>query len=134
MKKDIPQPQASAKASPAAPSEPAPTSLAPSKNNTDPQANTAVVLPRMEASRLNNPAPTYPKRSRQRGEQGTVVLHILIKADGSVGQAKLQQSSGFSRLDKAALKAIKRWRYQAARQGGKAIDYWYIQAMTFTLN
>ena len=88
----------------------------------------------MEASTLNNPAPKYPKRSRQRGEQGTVVLTILIKADGSVGQAQLKQSSGFTRLDKAALKAIKRWRYQAAEQNGTTIDYWYVQAMTFSLN
>lgn len=93
----------------------------------------SVIPPRMEASALNNPPPTYPRLSRRLHEQGTVVLKILILANGRVGEIKLQQSSGFSRLDQAAIKAVKQWRYQAARRGDTPIDYWYQQAVNFTL-
>ena len=63
-----------------------------------------------------------------------VVLEILIRADGSVGEIKLKASSGFKRLDEAAMNAVKRWRYQPATQGGIAIDFWYEQPVEFNLH
>ncbi len=99
-----------------------------------PAAPAPVLPPRADAGQLSNPAPTYPSLSRRLREEGTVVLEILILADGSVGEIKLKTSSGFKRLDDAAISAIKRWRYQPATQGGKAIDYWYEQPLEFNLH
>lgn len=93
-----------------------------------------ILPPKMDANPLNNPAPAYPKLSRRLDEQGVVTLEVLILKDGSVGAVRLKQSSGFSRLDKTAIKAIKRWRYVPARQGKETIEYWYIQKLAFTLN
>lgn len=84
-----------------------------------------VLPPNADASELNNPAPGYPDLSRRLGEKGTVTLEILVKANGTVGEVKIKESSGYKRLDKAAVNAIKRWRFVPASQAGTPIDYWY---------
>lgn len=63
-----------------------------------------------------------------------MLLKLLVKADGSVGSISVLKSSGFSRLDQAALQAVKHWRFTPATQQGKNIDYWYEMPMTFALN
>lgn len=93
-----------------------------------------ITPPRSEAAHLNNPAPSYPSMSRRLGEQGRVVLEVYILANGTVGEVKLKQSSGFKRLDDAAIQAVKKWHYQAARRGQQAIDFWYVQPVSFSLN
>lgn len=93
-----------------------------------------ITPPQMDANPLNNPAPAYPSLSRRLGEQGIVLLEILILADGSVGEVRIKESSGYKRLDETAAKAVKRWRYMPARRGDTAIEYWYLQPVEFSLN
>ena len=93
-----------------------------------------VTQPRIDAGHLNNPAPVYPALSRRLGEQGRVLLDVLILPDGSVGEMRLKSSSGFPRLDAAALSAVRRWRYQPARRGSTPIAYWYVQPIIFSLH
>ena len=93
-----------------------------------------ITPPQMNANPLNNPAPAYPSLSRRLGEQGIVLLEILILADGSVGEVRIKESSGHKRLDETAAKAVKRWRYMPARRGDTAIEYWYLQPVEFSLN
>lgn len=93
-----------------------------------------IIPPRSDAAHLNNPAPSYPSMSRRLGEQGRVILEVYILANGTVGEAKIKESSGFFRLDNAALQAVKKWRYQPARRGQQAIDFWYVQPLSFSLN
>lgn len=97
-------------------------------------AGAPVTPPREDANLVNNPRPAYPSMSRRLREQGTVVLEVLILADGSVGDVKINQSSGFKRLDDTAVKAVRKWRYAPARRGDEAIDYWYLQPLEFALN
>jgi len=52
--------------------------------------------------------PDYPPVSRRLGEQGTVVLEVLVDANGHAVEAKVVQSSGFPRLDAAAVEGVKR--------------------------
>lgn len=89
--------------------------------------------PRADAAFLDNPAPAYPPLSRRLREQGRVLLDVLIRADGSVGEVRLKRSSGFPRLDQAALEAVRRWRYLPAKRGGTPIDYWHVQPLDFEL-
>jgi len=104
------------------------------KENIDVEHKPApIVAPRVDATRQSNPSPLYPRGSLRRNEQGKVILELLILADGSVGEVRIEQSSGFKRLDRAAMKAVKRWRYIPAQQGDKAIEYWYQQPITFAL-
>ncbi|WP_370262969.1 energy transducer TonB [Limnobacter sp.] len=112
--------------SPAAPTAPtAPTA---------PAAPAPVTPPRTDAAHLNNPAPQYPALSRRLGEQGRVLLDVYILPDGSVGDIKLNTSSGHARLDNAALAAVKTWKYVPARRGDQAIAFWYVQPVSFVLN
>ncbi len=90
--------------------------------------------PRTDAAHLNNPAPQYPALSRRLGEQGRVMLDVYILPDGSVGEIKLNKSSGFPRLDNAALQAVKNWKYVPAKRGNKPIAFWYVQPVSFVLN
>ena len=93
-----------------------------------------VVPPQADASQLNNPAPVYPTQSRRVKETGVVVLEVLVKADGSLGDMRLKTSSGYTRLDEAAQKAVKGWRFVPGRRGNDAIDFWYELPIEFSLN
>lgn len=118
-----------------APPVPAPPSPAPvAAAAPAPAAPVAVTPPRSDASHLNNPAPVYPAMSRRLLEQGKVVLDVYILPTGLVGEVRLKTSSGFKRLDEAALQAVKKWKYVPARRGDEAIPYWYVQPLSFSLN
>lgn len=65
--------------------------------------------------------PRYPQESRRKREQGTVVLMVLLGIDGKVTDISVSRSSGFDRLDQAALSAVRRWRWSPTRRGGAAV-------------
>ncbi|MBV1883705.1 MAG: energy transducer TonB [Pseudomonadales bacterium] len=92
-----------------------------------------VSAPRLDASRSKNPAPVYPRTSQRLRQEGTVILTLLIRPDGTVAEVDVKVSSGHSRLDKAAVKAVKRWRYLPAKQGNRTIEFWYEQPIVFAL-
>lgn len=52
--------------------------------------------------------PTYPKNALNEGAEGEVLVRVLIKKDGSIGNTELLKRSGDSRLDEAAVKSLKR--------------------------
>ncbi len=98
------------------------------------QSNQApATLPSLHADYLNNPAPAYPAQSRQLGEQGKVLLRVLVKADGSVEQVNLRKSSGYDRLDSTALETVKQWRFVPAKRADQAIAAWVIVPISFSL-
>jgi protein TonB len=69
--------------------------------------------------------PEYPPLSRQFGEQGSVVLQVLVDTDGRIADTKLVQSSGFARLDQAALAQIKSaYRFAPGTVDGKSQPMW----------
>jgi len=78
--------------------------------------------------------PMYPAMSKRMGEQGRVVLRVLIGADGVPQQAEVQQSSGHGRLDRAAAEAVMRWRYVPGKRGGVPETMWFQVPIEFKLN
>lgn len=68
-----------------------------------------------KAQVLGEIKPPYPVASRKLGEQGSVIVKVQVNAEGTVTQAKIIQSSGFSRLDQAAQTAVKNARFQPQR-------------------
>lgn len=58
------------------------------------------------------PNAPYPADSIQNKEQGVVVVRVLTGPDGRPREARLQQSSNFGRLDRAALDTVMRWRFR----------------------
>lgn len=71
------------------------------------------------AAYLNNPAPTYPLLSKQLKEEGSVLLNVLVNENGQAEKITLLKSSGFSRLDNAAIAAVKNWRFSPAVKNQK---------------
>jgi len=63
--------------------------------------------------------PKYPWISRLRGEEGTVVLSVEVRADGSCGRVRMVTSSGHRRLDRAALESLKRAKFIPAVRRGR---------------
>lgn len=113
--------------------EPTPMPMQESEKPAEPTP-APVIPPQADASQLNNPAPVYPQTSRRLKEEGVVLLEILVKADGTLGEMRLKKSSGYSRLDEAAQSAVKKWHFVPAKRGGEAIDYWYELPIEFSLN
>jgi periplasmic protein TonB len=93
----------------------------------------AVTAPRFDADYLDNPSPAYPPLSRREGEEGTVMLSVYVEANGQAGKVELARSSGFERLDRAALAAVKRWRFVPARRGSDAVADWVRVPIVFSL-
>jgi protein TonB len=90
------------------------------------------VLPRLDAQRSRDPE--YPPQSRRLGEQGSLVLQALIDVDGRVLESKLVQSSGFDRLDQAALDGIKTsYRFIPGTVDGNPQAMWYTFKFTWKL-
>lgn len=116
-----------------APPPPPPPVTSPTAEEND-SLGAPVTPPREDAHQLNNPRPAYPALSRRLREQGTVLLEILILPDGTVGEVKIKESSGFKRLDDTAMKAVKQWKYTPARRGQEPIAYWYLQPLEFSLH
>lgn len=78
-------------------------------------------------------APAYPAISRRLGEEGTVVLHVELDQTGAVVHASVKSSSGFARLDEAALAAVRNWRCQPAQRNGQPVRATALQPFKFVL-
>jgi len=67
------------------------------------------------------PRPVYPRRCIRLGQEGTCVLTIEVRADGTPGRIEVLESSGHRRLDEAAIDAARQGRFRAARRDGRAV-------------
>ena len=90
-----------------------------------PPAPARVELPSSSADYLNNPKPPYPALSKRLGEQGRVIVRVWIGTDGIASQASVKQSSGFDRLDQAAVATVLKWRYVPGKRGGVPEAMWF---------
>lgn len=75
----------------------------------------------LSSTMISATPPRYPHDSRRLREQGTVVLMVLLGVDGRVADISVAQSSGFARLDQAALAAVRRWRWSPTMRGGTPV-------------
>lgn len=96
-------------------------------------ATAAVGGPAQELKTSNRVDPAYPPASRRAGEEGTVRVKVLVDEKGRPREVAVAKSSGFARLDEAAMEAVRKWRFVAATDGTKAITVWTQVAVTFRL-
>jgi protein TonB len=61
--------------------------------------------------------PPYPRQARVMGWEGTVMLQVEVKPDGTVGEVSVVKTSGHALLDEAALTAVKGRRFAPAMEG-----------------
>lgn len=78
--------------------------------------------------------PEYPPASRRAGEAGTVQLRCFVKEDGRCSEVAVVKSSGFEKLDEAAVKEVQRnWKFVPGKEDGKPVAMWHTFAVTFKL-
>lgn len=110
---------------------PAETAIPASENAIAASAATGAVA--QDLKTRNRVEPTYPSASRRAGEEGTVRLKVLVDEKGRPRDVAVATSSGFARLDQAAMDAVRKWRFEAATDGTNAISVWTQVAITFRL-
>ncbi|MFZ5485508.1 MAG: energy transducer TonB [Pseudomonadota bacterium] len=118
-------PSAAPSTAPAAPAAPTATAPAP--------AAPRIELPSSNAAYLNNPKPPYPAISKRMGEQGKVVLRVLISAEGLPQKVEISQSSGYDRLDRQAQEAVQHWRFVPGKRNGVPEAMWTLVPIQFVL-
>jgi protein TonB len=78
--------------------------------------------------------PEYPPASRRAGEAGTVQLRCFVQESGKCTEVTVVKSSGFEKLDEAAVKEVQRnWKFVPGKEDGKPVAMWHTFAVTFRL-
>jgi periplasmic protein TonB len=96
-------------------------------------ADEKIELPKFGVAYLNNPAPEYPNMAKRAGEQGRVLLKVFVSESGHPETVEIEKSSGFDRLDQAALSAVKSWQFIPAKKGDKTISAYVKVPLKFSL-
>jgi protein TonB len=150
--KPVPVPKKKAIASPArvapaitpAPSQQAMADL-PALPSFDPPAVEAPAAPPVAAAApaqpktisgveyIQAPRPDYPPLAKRMGEQGKVVLRVLVNERGHPERAEVQKSSGSIRLDEAARQGALRALFKPHREDGKAIAVYALVPINFSI-
>jgi len=81
---------------------------------------------------LNTP-PAYPGLARKRGQEGTVILQVLVNSKGNVDMLEIDVSSKFSLLDRAALTAVRKWSFEPGKRDEQKVPMWVRVPVTFKL-
>lgn len=118
--------------SPPAPKIEAPVESAPPPTSAEPAApmalggDLAMVCP-------ERTPPTYPFLSRKLGEEGKAVLRVELDESGQIERATVKTSSGYARLDEAALSAVRHWHCNPAQRNGVVVRAVALQPFSFVL-
>ena len=70
--------------------------------------------------------PPYPPNEEYQNREGWVILSYIITPEGGIAEPMIEDSSGGEAFEKAALRALSRWRYSPATVGGEPVE----QSMT----
>ena len=112
---------------PSAPSlpDPEPPRPVPEAPPPEPEANAAAAPRQAKIDAPPRPKkairPEYPRLSRLRGEQGDVIVEIVVNERGTVDEVTVVASSGYAELDAAAVKAAKAAKFNPAKADGAAV-------------
>ena len=96
-------------------------------------APVALTQPIFNADYLDNPAPVYPPVARRNGEQGRVILRVLVNPNGLADDVQVRTSSGFARLDDSARDTVRRWKFVPAKRGPEPVPAWVLIPISFRL-
>jgi protein TonB len=123
----------------AAPQAPSPTTAAEAAATTvaAPPAPATPASPKTISSGVDYiqpPQPEYPPLSRRMGEEGRIVLRVLVDAKGHPERVEVQKSSGLPRLDEAGRQAVLRALFRPHIDDGQAVAVYVIVPIKFQLN
>jgi periplasmic protein TonB len=83
---------------------------------------------------LDAPSPTYPSSARRRGAEGLVLLRARVGSDGRVLESVLARTSGSSDLDRAAVEAVRSFRFRPGTRGTEPVEAWVNVPVRFQLD
>ena len=104
-----------------------------------PSPLTAKVPPEEAVSRMATPSggyqvrPSYPSTARRLGIEGTSLLRVYVAADGRVADVQVDQTAGHPDLDRAAMDAVRRWKFEPGRRGSEPVGMWVRLPVQFVL-
>ena len=108
--------------------EPAPPPMLPPQ----PSAPVASAGPDRAPVPVSRPAPRYPREAERVSAGGTVRVRATVAPDGSVERLELASGSGNRHLDRAAMEAVRRWRFQPALRNGQPVSAEMIVPVEFS--
>lgn len=120
-------------ASPHPPDPPAPAESPAAAVPAPAAALVPVTAPIFNADYLVNPPPAYPALSRRLGEQGRVILRVLVNTAGQADEVEVRGSSGYPRLDDAARDTVRGWKFVPASRGEQPVAAWVLIPISFSL-
>lgn len=82
---------------------------------------------------VNAPKADYPSIAKRMGEEGRVVMEVLVNEKGRAEKVNVVQSSGFKRLDEAAKLALMRALFKPYLEDGKAMTMLATASINFSL-
>ncbi|MCH8685151.1 energy transducer TonB [Pedomonas mirosovicensis] len=119
--------------------EPAPVSFAPAvaarpaPSPVPAASGIGEIMPDLSATMVSAEPPQYPRESRRRKEEGMVALMVTVGTDGRVADIEVFKSSGFHRLDRAALAAVRKWRWSPTVRDGAPVPVRGLVEIPFVL-
>lgn len=99
-----------------------------------PEPEPVIEPPRFGVAYLNNPPPAYPALSRRMGEEGRVLLRVLVATNGKPETVEVENGSGSKRLDSAALDAVKKWQFIPAKRNNEPVSAYVLVPVKFSLD
>lgn len=126
----------------AGPTPTAAAAAASAPETSQPAPSHAKSTPTMELSAPKNVShldcqiaqPEYPALSKRRGETGTVSISFVVGLSGQIEDIQIKESSGYSRLDDAALAAMHNSACKPYRENGEPVRATYTQPFDFSLH
>jgi len=97
-----------------------------------PGSGPVIVEPELDA-RYPFSEPEYPVSEIRMGHEGTVLLVLQIMPNGRVGAVRIDQSSGYPKLDDAAAREARKWRMKPGTSDGAAMAMWKRVPIKFQL-
>jgi protein TonB len=82
---------------------------------------------------LHDPSPLYPAAERRLAHEGVVVVRVKVGASGRAELVEVASSSGHSRLDAAAVAAVREWIFAPAQNAAGPIVSWVTLSVRFRL-
>ncbi len=82
---------------------------------------------------LQPPKPDYPISAKRAGEQGKVLLRVLVDEKGQPERVDIRESAGFARLDEAARQAVLRASFKPHLEDGRAVPVYVMVPISFAL-
>lgn len=83
--------------------------------------------------RIGLSEPSYPASAIRANHEGTVLLSVYVLETGRVGDVRIEQSSGYGKLDESAVREARKWRFRPGLRDGVPVAMWKQVPITFQL-